>query len=99
MSTRWRHLCSLPSLGATFPTPLGAVPSVDAPVPARPICKESLMRHPPRHPPRSGLLLVAAAVALVGTVVAPVVTASGAAPVCTVEYSVTSQWDAGFQGA
>ncbi|MFI1733310.1 cellulase family glycosylhydrolase [Streptomyces acidicola] len=52
-----------------------------------------------RHPPRSGLLLVAAAVALVGTAVAPVVTASGAAPACTVEYSVTSRWDAGFQGA
>lgn len=52
-----------------------------------------------RHPPRSGLLLVAAAVALVGTAVAPVVTASGAAPVCSVEYSVTSRWDAGFQGA
>ncbi|GAA3801241.1 cellulase family glycosylhydrolase [Streptomyces phyllanthi] len=52
-----------------------------------------------RHPPRSGFLLVAAGVALVGTAVAPVVTASGAAPACTVEYSVTSQWDAGFQGA
>jgi hypothetical protein len=35
----------------------------------------------------------------VGTAIAPVVTASGAAPACTVEYSVTSQWDAGFQGA
>ncbi|MFD1662368.1 cellulose binding domain-containing protein [Streptomyces caeni] len=52
-----------------------------------------------RHPPRSALLLVAGAVALVGTVVAPVVTASGAAPACTVDYSVTSQWDSGFQGA
>ena len=31
--------------------------------------------------------------------VAPVVTASGAAPACTVEYSVTGQWDTGFQGA
>ncbi|MFF4358861.1 cellulase family glycosylhydrolase [Streptomyces sp. NPDC001604] len=52
-----------------------------------------------RHPPRSGLLLVAAAVALVGTAVAPVVTAQGATPACSVEYSVTSQWDNGFQGA
>ncbi|RPF37586.1 cellulase family glycosylhydrolase [Streptomyces sp. TLI_185] len=52
-----------------------------------------------RHPPRSGLLLVAAAVALVGTAVAPVVTAQGATPACSVEYSVTSQWDTGFQGA
>ncbi|MER6423702.1 cellulose binding domain-containing protein [Streptomyces sp. NPDC001137] len=52
-----------------------------------------------RHPPRSGLLLVAAAVALVGTAVAPVVTARGATPACSVEYSVTSQWDNGFQGA
>ena len=52
-----------------------------------------------RHPPRSALLLVAGAVALIGTAVAPVVTASGAAPACTVEYSVTSQWGNGFQGA
>ncbi|MGW2718574.1 cellulase family glycosylhydrolase [Streptomyces sp. NPDC001492] len=52
-----------------------------------------------RHPPRSGLLLVAAAMALVGTAVAPVVTAQGATPACSVEYSVTSQWDNGFQGA
>ena len=52
-----------------------------------------------RHPPRSGLLVVAAAVALVGTAVAPVVTAQGATPACSVEYSVTSQWDTGFQGA
>jgi len=52
-----------------------------------------------RHPPRSGLLLVAAAVALVGTAVAPVVTAQGATPACSVEYSVTSQWDTGFQAA
>ncbi len=43
-----------------------------------------------RHPPRSGLLVVlGAAVALVGTAVAPVLTASGATPACTVEYSVT----------
>ncbi|WP_411149984.1 cellulase family glycosylhydrolase [Streptomyces sp. A30] len=52
-----------------------------------------------RHPPRSVLLAVAGAVALVGSVTVPVVTASGAAPACTVEYSVTSQWDTGFQGA
>lgn len=52
-----------------------------------------------RHPPRSVLLAVAGAVALLGSVTVPVVTASGAAPACTVEYSVTSQWDTGFQGA
>ncbi|SFF67485.1 cellulase family glycosylhydrolase [Streptomyces mirabilis] len=52
-----------------------------------------------RHPPRSGLLVVGAAVALVGTAIAPVVTASGATPACTVDYSVTSQWDTGFQSA
>lgn len=54
------------------------------------------MRHPPRLP-RSAV--GAAAPAFVGIAVAPVGTASGAAPACTVEYSVTSQWDAGFQGA
>ncbi|MDQ1066386.1 cellulose binding domain-containing protein [Streptomyces canus] len=52
-----------------------------------------------RHPPRSVLLAVAGAVALIGSVTVPVVTASGAAPACSVEYSVTSQWDSGFQGA
>src|SRR5690349_8871490 len=52
-----------------------------------------------RHPPRLSLLVIGAAVALVGTAVAPVVTASGATPACTVEYSVTGQWDTGFQGA
>ncbi|TPQ16283.1 cellulase family glycosylhydrolase [Streptomyces sporangiiformans] len=52
-----------------------------------------------RHPPRSSLLLAGAAVALMGTAIAPAVTASAAAPACTVEYSVTSQWDTGFQGA
>ncbi|WP_179382474.1 cellulase family glycosylhydrolase [Streptomyces sp. SA15] len=52
-----------------------------------------------RHPPRSVLLAVAGASALVGSVTVPAVTASGAAPACTVEYSVTSQWDTGFQGA
>ncbi|MEV6194677.1 cellulase family glycosylhydrolase [Streptomyces sp. NPDC051920] len=52
-----------------------------------------------RHPPRLSLLVIGAAVALVGTALAPVVTASGATPACTVEYSVTGQWDTGFQGA
>ncbi|KPI11448.1 glycoside hydrolase family 5 [Actinobacteria bacterium OK074] len=52
-----------------------------------------------RHPPRLLLLTVAGAVALVGSVTAPVFTASGAAPACTVEYSVTSQWSGGFQGS
>ncbi|MFI6438682.1 cellulase family glycosylhydrolase [Streptomyces sp. NPDC050759] len=51
-----------------------------------------------RHPPRSVLAAVAGAVSLVGSVTVPVVTASGAAPACSVEYSVTSQWDSGFQG-
>ncbi|MEV7438557.1 cellulase family glycosylhydrolase [Streptomyces griseoviridis] len=52
-----------------------------------------------RHPPRSVLLAVGAAVGLVATAVVPAVTAQGATPACTVEYSVTSQWDTGFQGA
>ncbi|MGQ4336323.1 cellulase family glycosylhydrolase, partial [Streptomyces hayashii] len=52
-----------------------------------------------RHPPRSALLAVAGTVALVAGALLPVVTAQGAAPACTVEYSVTGQWDAGFQGA
>ncbi|MFJ1968474.1 cellulase family glycosylhydrolase [Streptomyces sp. NPDC087903] len=52
-----------------------------------------------RHPPRSVLLAVAGSVALLGSVLVPVVTASGATPACTVEYTVTSQWDTGFQGA
>jgi endoglucanase len=52
-----------------------------------------------RHPPRSVLLAVADAVALIGSVTVPVVTASGAAPACSVEYSVTGEWDSGFQGA
>ncbi|MGW7407758.1 cellulose binding domain-containing protein [Streptomyces sp. NPDC054833] len=52
-----------------------------------------------RHPPRSVLLAVAGAVALVGSALVPVVSASGATPACTVEYSVTGQWDTGFQGA
>lgn len=52
-----------------------------------------------RHPPRSVLLTVAGAVTFLGAVTVPVVTASGATPACTVRYSVTSQWDTGFQGA
>lgn len=52
-----------------------------------------------RHPPRSVLLAVAGATTLLGSVTVPAVTASGATPACTVEYSVTSQWDTGFQGA
>ncbi|MFE9448509.1 cellulose binding domain-containing protein [Streptomyces sp. NPDC006739] len=52
-----------------------------------------------RHPPRSVLLAVAGAVALLGSVAVPVVSAQGATPACTVEYSVTSQWDTGFQAS
>ncbi|MER8004732.1 cellulase family glycosylhydrolase [Streptomyces sp. NPDC094149] len=52
-----------------------------------------------RHPPRSVLLAVTGAVALVGAMTVPVVTAQGATPACSVEYSVTGQWDSGFQGA
>ncbi|WP_199832816.1 cellulose-binding domain-containing protein, partial [Streptomyces puniciscabiei] len=52
-----------------------------------------------RHPPRSVLLAAAGAVALVASAVVPVVSAQGATPACTVEYSVTSQWDGGFQGS
>ncbi|MGW3354958.1 cellulase family glycosylhydrolase [Streptomyces bungoensis] len=52
-----------------------------------------------RHPPRSLLLAFAGAVALVSGAVVPVVTAAGATPACTVEYTVTSQWDSGFQGS
>ncbi|MEU5086414.1 cellulose binding domain-containing protein [Streptomyces sp. NPDC021356] len=33
------------------------------------------------------------------SVVVPAVSAQGAAPACTVEYSVTNQWDTGFQAA
>ncbi|MGW1169990.1 cellulose binding domain-containing protein [Streptomyces sp. NPDC002550] len=51
-----------------------------------------------RHPPRSVLLVAAAAAALVGSTVVPVVSARGATPACTVEYSVTNQWAGGFQG-
>ncbi|WP_445283605.1 cellulose binding domain-containing protein [Streptomyces sp. DSM 118148] len=52
-----------------------------------------------RHPPRSVLLAVAGATALLGGVLVPVVTAEGATPACTVEYAVTSQWDNGFQSS
>ncbi|MEU5314307.1 cellulase family glycosylhydrolase [Streptomyces sp. NPDC021562] len=52
-----------------------------------------------RHPPRSVLLAVTGAVALVGAALVPVVSASGATPACTVQYTVTSQWDTGFQGS
>ncbi|MEU9156142.1 cellulose binding domain-containing protein [Streptomyces sp. NPDC048417] len=52
-----------------------------------------------RHPPRSVLLAVAGAVALVGSALVPVVSASGATPACTVQYTVTSQWDTGFQAS
>ncbi|MEU2616649.1 cellulase family glycosylhydrolase [Streptomyces sp. NPDC007157] len=52
-----------------------------------------------RHPPRSVLLAVAGAVALVGSALVPVVSASGATPACTVQYTVTGQWDTGFQAS
>ncbi|WP_181805134.1 cellulose binding domain-containing protein [Streptomyces shenzhenensis] len=52
-----------------------------------------------RHPPRSVLLAVTGAAALVGAALVPVVSASGATPACTVQYAVTSQWDTGFQGS
>ncbi|MFJ1736624.1 cellulose binding domain-containing protein [Streptomyces sp. NPDC088254] len=52
-----------------------------------------------RHPPRSVLLAVAGTAALVAGALLPVVAAQGAAPVRTVEYSVTGQWDAGFQAS
>ncbi|MFF8805777.1 cellulase family glycosylhydrolase [Streptomyces omiyaensis] len=54
-----------------------------------------------RHPPRLTALLAGAAVMAASTALAVVGTATGAAaaPVCTVEYSVTNQWTGGFQGA
>ncbi|MCG7202516.1 cellulose binding domain-containing protein [Streptomyces arenae] len=52
-----------------------------------------------RHPPRSVLLTVTGAAALVGSALVPVVSASGATPACTVQYAVTGQWDTGFQGS
>ncbi|WP_197287550.1 cellulose binding domain-containing protein [Streptomyces apocyni] len=59
------------------------------------------MRHPPRFSRSSRLLtlLVGAALALAGTLFVPAVTASGAAPVCSVVYETTSEWDDGFQGS
>ncbi len=55
--------------------------------------KESLMRR------ALSTLAGAAAIALVGAAIAPVLTASGATPACTVTYDVTSQWDSGFQAS
>ncbi|MGW2425122.1 cellulose binding domain-containing protein [Streptomyces sp. NPDC001709] len=55
-----------------------------------------------RHPPRSVLLAAAGAAgaaALAAGAVVPVVSAQGATPACTVEYSVTNQWAGGFQGS
>ncbi|MFF4587377.1 cellulase family glycosylhydrolase [Streptomyces sp. NPDC001388] len=52
-----------------------------------------------RRPPRSVFSAVAGLVALGTGVTLPVMTAQGATPACTVEYFVTGQWDAGFQGA
>jgi endoglucanase len=52
-----------------------------------------------RHPPRSFVLVGAAAAALVATAVSPVLTASGAVPPCAVTYAVTNQWDTGFQAS
>ncbi|MFD9500064.1 cellulase family glycosylhydrolase [Streptomyces sp. NPDC060035] len=56
------------------------------------------MRHPP-HLSHLYRLLLGAVLATAGTVAAPMVTASGSAPACTVEYSTVSQWDGGFQGS
>ncbi len=52
-----------------------------------------------RHPPRSVLLSVTGAVALVTSAVVPVASAREATPARTVEYTVTGQWAAGFQGS
>ncbi|MEU6402414.1 cellulose binding domain-containing protein [Streptomyces sp. NPDC046985] len=52
-----------------------------------------------RHPPRSLLSALAGAVALLGSVTAPAVTAEGATPTCTVNYAVTNQWNTGFQAS
>lgn len=59
------------------------------------------MRHPPHLPHVRHLfrLLVGTALATAGIAVAPVVTASGSAPACTVEYTTVGQWDGGFQGS
>ncbi|MQY39737.1 hypothetical protein SRB17_77640 [Streptomyces sp. RB17] len=52
-----------------------------------------------RNPPRSVLLAAAGAATLVASAIVPVVSAQGATPACTVDYSVTNQWDGGFQGS
>lgn len=49
--------------------------------------------------PRLSALFGAAALGLAGVAVVPAVTAAVAAPACTVEYAVTSQWSNGFQGS
>ncbi|MFE2599530.1 cellulose binding domain-containing protein [Streptomyces sp. NPDC059396] len=51
-----------------------------------------------RAPPRLGALLCAVALAVAGTTLVRPAAASGTAAACTVEYSVTGQWDTGFQG-
>jgi endoglucanase len=55
-----------------------------------------------RHPPHSLTLASAGAFALLASVVVPVVAtqgAQGATPAYAVQYSVTNQWDNGFQGS
>lgn len=52
-----------------------------------------------RHPPRSVLLAVASAAALLGTALVPVVSASGATSARTVRYTVGGQWDTGFRAS
>ncbi|MER7518394.1 cellulase family glycosylhydrolase [Streptomyces sp. NPDC126499] len=54
-----------------------------------------------RHPPRLTALLAGAALTMANTALVVTGTARGAAaaPLCTVEYSVTNQWSGGFQGA
>lgn len=52
-----------------------------------------------RHPPRSVLLAVASAAALLGAALAPVVSASGATSARTVRYTVGRQWGTGFQAS
>ncbi|MFD4475438.1 MULTISPECIES: cellulose binding domain-containing protein [unclassified Streptomyces] len=54
------------------------------------------MRHLPRHPLQATLL---ACVVSAATLVPLTDAASAAAPACSVEYSVTGQWDGGFQAA
>lgn len=52
-----------------------------------------------RPPPRLPILLAGAALLLTGTALVPLVSASGATPLCAVQYAATNQWDSGFQGA